>query len=134
MYTLYTDGGSRGNPGISACAFVLLKKEQIIEIESKYIGISTNNYAEYSGLKMGIDYFSKKYNTEELQIYMDSELIVKQITGEYKIKSEELQKLNSHIWKNLSKIKFKIQHIPRSKNYIADKLVNIVLDTKELIN
>jgi len=132
MINIYTDGGSRGNPGPSACAFLIMDSEIILAFDAIYTGINTNNFAEYSGLLLASKYIKKniKHNSE-IQIYMDSELVVNQMTGKFKINNDELNKLKKLIDQNLVGVKYKISHIERSKNSHADKLVNIVLDSIE---
>ncbi|MBU1016999.1 MAG: ribonuclease HI family protein [Patescibacteria group bacterium] len=125
---LYTDGGSRNNPGQAAIGVVLMDNEKTVIKLGKKIGIATNNIAEYSALIFGIE-TALKYQPKELICFMDSELAVKQLTGAYKIKNAELQKLAIKV-KNLEnqfeKVQFK--YIPREQNSMADSLVNAALD------
>lgn len=132
---IYSDGGSRGNPGPAACAFVVIDDGKVIFKNSKYLETATNNFAEYSGAIEALTWLSNsKYLNQDLPItfYMDSELVVKQINGEYKIKDETLKKLILIIRNLLSKIKTKIifKSVPREKNKLADFLVNKQLDSK----
>ncbi|MCX6741312.1 MAG: ribonuclease HI family protein [Candidatus Parcubacteria bacterium] len=126
---LYTDGGARGNPGPAGIGGVLYneKKEKIFDY-GKYIGEATNNQAEYQSLLFALEQ-AKKYGAEEVTCYLDSELIVKQMRGEYRIKDKDLGKLFIKIW-NLSQGFKKItwHHVPREKNKTADALVNQALD------
>lgn len=130
LYKLFTDGGSRGNPGKSACAFAIYDKEdKLIFCEAKYLGIGTNNNAEYIALFEGLKYiYENLSDTNILEIFMDSELIVKQISGIYKIKDSNLKNIYMKLKVYLQKIDYKISHIPRSKNSYTDKLVNDCLD------
>jgi len=131
---IYTDGGARGNPGPAAIGvfFPDLKKEY-----GDYIGKATNNIAEYSALIFGLKKAKQligkeKTKATEIEIRSDSELMVRQLRGEYKLKEEHIQKLFIEVW-NL-KTEFKdilFKHIPREENVIADKLVNKELDTKQ---
>lgn len=131
MYTLFTDGGSRGNPGNSACAYYLFEGTQLKDFGGKFLGITTNNNAEYSGLINGLKY-STKLGITDLEVCMDSELAIKQILGIYKVSSDSIIELHrevKNLEKNFKKISFK--HVPREENKFADKLVNIILDTEE---
>lgn len=126
---IYTDGGSRGNPGPSAIGVVINDKEY-----SEYLGTKTNNQAEYLALifslKKAKQLFGKKKAKEsEIEVRMDSELVVKQLNGHYKILEKELQPLFLEVWNlrlDFKKVEFK--HIPREQNKRADKLVNYSLD------
>lgn len=130
MFKLFTDGGSRGNPGHAAIGFVIIDDDKIIDEFSEYIGIATNNIAEYKALAAGIERLIEN-GTKEVEIFMDSELVVKQIKGEYKVKNSELKLEYSKIKTLLSSFgSYKIKYVPREENKIADKLVNFALDTK----
>jgi ribonuclease HI len=126
---LFTDGGSRGNPGPSAIAFVICKMDDtVVEKSGSYIGETTNNQAEYQALKAGLER-TQQLGVRELLVNMDSELVVKQINGQYKIKNAELLPHYSAIKKlagNFEQIDF--AHVPRALNAIADKEVNRILD------
>lgn len=130
---VFIDGGSRGNPGPSACAFVVIINNRIFHQESRYLGITTNNEAEYQGLIMALDFLYKFDLSlyERIDIKMDSELIIKQITGEYNIKNANLKSFYNKVVKLIQIIKVKInfKHIPRSLNHLADDLVNSRLDS-----
>ncbi|MBD3362615.1 reverse transcriptase-like protein [Candidatus Dojkabacteria bacterium] len=130
-YSLFSDGGARGNPGPAGIGFLVFKGKKLIKFDGKYIGISTNNKAEYKALIMGLKQI-QKLNIKEIVCYLDSELIVKQIKGEYKVKSPDLKPLFETVQTYLSKIKnISFVHIPRSSNSFADKLANIALDAAE---
>lgn len=129
MMTLNTDGGARGNPGPSGIGIVLRNdsKEIIFEL-GKCIGIGTNNVAEYTALVTGIEKALEKGATS-LSCFLDSELIVKQLNGLYKVKNKDLKVYWDKI-KNLEK-KFKeisYKHVYREDNKEADLLVNKALD------
>lgn len=125
---VFTDGGSRGNPGISAFAFVVLEDGVEIFSGSGFLGISTNNKAEYTGLLEGLKFVLDK-NLRKVSFYSDSELMVKQIKGEYKVKDEDLKNFHRDCKDLISKLEnFEIIHIRREKNKKADLLVNKVLD------
>lgn len=130
MIEVFTDGGSRGNPGKAACAFVVYKENKVIHEEFSYLGITTNNQAEYSGLLNALKYLISN-NILEAKFYSDSELMVKQILRLYKVKDAGIQKIYTEVIKEISKFKkFEISHIRREKNSVADKLVNKCLDEK----
>jgi ribonuclease HI len=122
---LYTDGGSRGNPGPSGIGVVILdsKRKKIREV-SKYIGETTNNVAEYLALVCGLEE-AATLSADEVVIYMDSELLAKQLSGEYRVKDENIKVLFE---KALGILKhfdsFEIKHISREKNKEADRLAN----------
>ena len=126
---IYTDGGSRGNPGPSALGVVIGDKEY-----GQYLGTMTNNQAEYEALvfalKKARELLGKtKAKLTELEVRMDSELIVKQMNAEYKIKDANLQKLFMEIWN--SRLDFKtveFKHVRRESNKDADRMVNKALD------
>ena len=130
MYKLFSDGGSRSNPGLSATGCIIFNKDNLlIDFSSTFLGISTNNEAEYKALHEGIQLAIKK-DIKELTCYLDSELVVKQLNGLYKINKSELKILNSEIIRlkeNFTTLTF--NHIPRKDNAFADKLVNIILDS-----
>ncbi len=128
---IYTDGGSRGNPGPSALGVVVGDKEY-----GEYLGVMTNNQAEYRALVFALKKAkqllgSKKAKETEVEVRMDSELIVRQMIGRYKILDEGLQLLFMEIW-NL-RLDFKsvsFVHVPREQNKRADKMVNQALDAR----
>jgi ribonuclease HI len=129
---LYTDGGSRGNPGHAGCGCILFDETlNLISFDAEAFLELTNNQAEYKALILGIK-LAIKNNIDELVCYLDSELIVKQLNGEYKIKDEKIKAVKpliDELCKNFKEIIF--IHIPREKNKFADKLVNISIDAFE---
>jgi len=130
---IYTDGGSRGNPGQSAIGFLIYgPNKEILEQFYECIGIRTNNYAEYYAIIKALD-AAKKYGCEEAVVYTDSSLAYNQISGFWKIKDDEIRKMVILVKKEIVNFKiFKIIHIPREKNKEADKLVNVALNLNEL--
>jgi len=126
---IYTDGGSRGNPGPAAAGFVIGDKEY-----SEYLGKQTNNYAEYYALIFALKKTKSllgkiKAKTTEVEVRMDSELIVRQMNGIYKIMEPDLKPLFVDVWNlrmDFKKVEFK--HVPREQNKRADRLVNFALD------
>lgn len=130
---LNTDGGSRNNPGDAGIGYVISDVEgNVVEMQKKYIGIATNNEAEYQALLSGVQHITNFYpSCEKLTIYADSELMVKQLRGEYKIREQHLRVFADAILESLKTLKsHKIIHILREKNKLADKLVNQALDEK----
>lgn len=127
---IYTDGGSRGNPGLAACAFVVYENDQIIFERSLFLGTTTNNVAEYSGVLNAIEWCLGLSAKCQIEFYLDSELVVKQMKGEYRIKDAKLEKLFNKIQFQISNFKFQIvwHHVPRAQNSRADFLVNQELD------
>jgi len=131
-----TDGGSRGNPGPAAIGVYATSKDKEIFTLSETIGETTNNVAEYSAVIRSLEVMvEKEIYTEKLKYILDSELIVKQITGKYKIKKIHLRELREKIVKLVNILKEKGQiklmtfvNVPREQNKIADKLVNEALD------
>lgn len=126
---LYSDGGSRGNPGPSASGYVLLDATgKIIKKGGEYLGITTSNQAEYQALKLGLEEaLSLGHNT--VSVYLDSLLVVNQMKGVFKVKNRDLWPIHQSI-KEITK-KFKdvtFKHVPRELNKMADKEVNEILD------
>jgi ribonuclease HI len=128
---LYTDGGSRGNPGPSAIGFVVMDmQDNVLRTESKYLGLTTNNQAEYQGLKEGLE-ACRKMNIAEVHVHMDSLLVVNQMKGAYKVKNRDLWPIYESIKElvtHFSKVTF--THVPRELNKIADGMVNECLDAQ----
>ncbi|MCW3994726.1 MAG: ribonuclease HI family protein [Candidatus Bathyarchaeota archaeon] len=130
---IYSDGGARGNPGPAAIAFLALNQRgEIIKADSRFIGERTNNQAEYEALLLALN-FAHQARAQEVICYLDSELVVKQLNGEYSVKNRELQQL----WRKVSELKAGFQsirfvNVPRSNTYIsrADALVNRSLDAE----
>ena len=131
-FTAYIDGGARGNPGPAAYGVVIRTAEGKILAElSKYLGSQTNNFAEYSGLVAVLEY-AQKQNLRDIEVFSDSELLVKQMNGLYKVNHPALKKLFDRA-KELSRQlqRFSIHHVLRRYNRDADLLVNRVLDAQE---
>jgi len=128
---IYTDGGSRGNPGPSALGVVIEDGQgRILKEYSHYLGEATNNQAEYEAVIFALQK-AKQLKVKELEIKTDSELIGRQLLGEYKIKDSDLQPLFIKAWNlRLDYKKVNIKIIPREQNKKADKLVNQELDAK----
>lgn len=131
---IYCDGGSRGNPGNSASAFVVVDNNKVIHKESKFLGINTNNIAEYSAVKMAIDWLIKNSVKEEVTINLDSQLVERQLNGFYRVKDLKLKEIYDVVKIEIQKNNLKIKFIwgYRDKNEIADQLVNEELDKHSL--
>lgn len=133
MFFLNCDGGSRGNPGPSSSGAVLFDdNEKIIDSVGEYLGIKTNNYAEYNAVSIGIK-MALKNAVEDITIRLDSQLIVRQMSGMYKIKSPHLILIQNEInglLKYFTTYQFK--HVYREFNKDADSVVNEVLDKQKL--
>jgi len=133
IYEIYSDGGSRGNPGPGASAFIVYKNKELLYQKGFFLPHTTNNIAEYFAVLMAVTWLSKNFSkAEKLKILysLDSELVVKQLQGVYKIKNEKLKIIFVKIKKIILDSKFGItfQHIPREKNKAPDAIVNKVLD------
>lgn len=131
---LFCDGGSRGNPGPSAYGFVLYDAAgNLLEKCGNYLGITTNNQAEYQGLIDGLKLILAKYQDASVQITMDSLLVVNQVKGAYKVKNLGLKPLHTEVLSLLSKLSsWSIHHTLRGGNSLADSLVNQALDQASL--
>ncbi len=125
---LYTDGASRGNPGKAGCGALIVYKGKEIELK-EYIGEATNNIAEYKALLLGLNYIKDNIpQVKEISIFSDSELVVKQLKREYKVKNNGIIPLYMKVINILSEYNWKIKHIPREKNKKADRLANLAID------
>lgn len=125
------DGGARGNPGPAAYGVVVRNAEgKIIDEIAEYLGIQTNNFAEYSGLLAALEYaVREKYPS--LKVVSDSELLVKQMKGQYRVKNPGLLELYDRARAMVGKLeRFSIDHVLREHNREADRLVNKVLDSR----
>ncbi|MBN1332062.1 ribonuclease HI family protein [Candidatus Dojkabacteria bacterium] len=130
-YKLFTDGGARGNPGPAGIGAILFDdNDKLLWLESQYIGEATNNEAEYKAIILGLTYFKKFFGSKKITLncYLDSELVVKQLNSEYKIKHPNLKMFYNEIQNLIKDMEVSFEHIYREKNSFADKLVNISLD------
>ena len=130
--TAHIDGGARGNPGPAAYGVVIRDpKGKVLAELARYLGTQTNNFAEYSGLLAALEY-AQQQKFPALKVFSDSELLVKQMKGEYKVRHPELQKLYAKAQELTRGLQhFSIQHVLRRYNHDADLLVNQVLDSQE---
>ena len=128
---VYSDGGARGNPGPAAIAFLIIdKKDYICKKVSRFLGKRTNNQAEYEALIAALE-ASASLEATEVTSHLDSEVVTKQLTGEYRVRNRELQQL----WKKVQELKrcfisVRFVSVPRSESHIqeVDRLVNATLD------
>lgn len=126
---LFADGGSRGNPGPAASGAVLLTpRGAVLEEIGEYLGTATNNVAEWTALCIGLEAALRR-GLRRLAVRMDSELVVKQMLGEYRVKHADLRPLYARAQALLRKFdEMSIAHVPRRQNTLADAVVNRVLD------
>jgi ribonuclease HI len=131
ILTIFTDGGARGNPGPAGIGVVIKSEKEIVESFGRYIGETTNNQAEYRALIAAL-LRASTLRAEEVQCKLDSELVVKQMRREYKVRDKGLQSLFLEAWNlavSFKKISF--SHIPREENIEADAEVNAAIDLHE---
>ncbi|OGQ08818.1 MAG: hypothetical protein A3G32_06590 [Deltaproteobacteria bacterium RIFCSPLOWO2_12_FULL_40_28] len=132
-WVLYSDGASRGNPGeAGAGAYLVNEKGEEIKL-TLYLGQKTNNQAEYEALLLGLREL-KKYKVKDLTIRADSELLIKQLKGEYRVKHPNLIPLFEEAKKYLASFSaLKLEHVRREQNEEADALANLAIDEKDII-
>ncbi|MBI4479090.1 MAG: ribonuclease HI family protein [Acidobacteria bacterium] len=125
----YIDGGSRGNPGPAGYGVVIQDAAgKTVESLSRSIGKATNNVAEYHALLAALEYIADR-DGARLQVYCDSELVVRQMQGRYRVQSPDLKPLHQRARQLAGQLeRFAIQHIPREKNHLADQLANEAMD------
>lgn len=132
---IFTDGASRGNPGHASFGFTVSDASgKLLHKGAKYIGITTNNVAEYTGVLEALKFVKEKYGDQllEVALYADSKLVAEQLSGRFKVKSPHLKPI-------IEKIKILglelggviYSHVPREKNRVADRLANLALDSRE---
>jgi ribonuclease HI len=138
-YKIFTDGGSRGNPGIAGAGFVVFDQgdEKIFEA-GFFLGKKTNNEAEYLGFLRSLEWVrdQKLDNIDVTDWFLDSKLVVEQINKNWKIKEQRLKEIANDCWKILDTLPHlgKIAHIPREKNCLADALANKAMDSSSSFN
>lgn len=128
----YADGGSRGNPGKAACAAVVCNEDgdELLR-RNRLLGKTTNNVAEYEGVLLALA-LCRELGARHVTLRLDSELVVRQVDGSYKVKHSEMQRLHTIVKELMAEFdSVAVEHIPRAKNKIADALVNAALDGKE---
>ena len=125
---IYADGGSRGNPGPAGAGAVIMRGDEVVASVSEFLGYATNNVAEYTGLVRALEK-AKELGLQQVEVLMDSELVVKQMNGEYKVKNSGLIPLFQKARQLASGFsEFKISHIRREYNKKADALANRAMD------
>ena len=129
ILNLYTDGACRGNPGYGGAGVVLTdEKGNILGTTGKFLGLCTNNLAEYQALIIGLEEAIKRH-CRKLHIFLDSELLVNQINGAYRVKNDKLKILMGDVRRLLASFDgYIVEHIGRDKNQAADKLANQAID------
>lgn len=129
--TLFADGGSRGNPGPAASGAVLVDGNgALLEEVGEYLGVATNNVAEWTALLLGLQAAANR-GIRRLAVRLDSELVVRQMRGEYRVKHADLQPLHRRALALLKRFEHvDLRHVPRKQNALADRLVNSVLDAQ----
>ncbi len=129
LIKIYTDGGSRGNPGPSASGFVIYDADDKTIVRSaSYIGVTTNNQAEYISIRNALQY-ACKLSPKEVHAFMDSQLVINQLNGIYKVKNQDLWPIYKAVKDLSAKLpKITFSHVPRENNKVADALVNESLD------
>jgi len=127
-FTVNVDGGARGNPGPAAIGVVLRDGGEVVEEVGETIGEATNNVAEYRALLRGIE-LAAEHGATELDLVGDSELVVRQVEGRYKVKNAGMKKLHEEVKRALRGFdSWSIRHVRRESNADADRLVNEALD------
>lgn len=127
---IYADGGSRGNPGPSASGFVLIDPSTngVLMDKGEYIGVTTNNQAEYLALKYALEE-AQKMGAKQVDVYMDSLLVVNQLRGSFKVRNRDLYPIHDAVQELIKGFeKFSITHVPRELNKLADAAVNRAMD------
>ena len=128
-WLLMVDGAARGNPGDAGCGAVILDKNGTVKQElSRYLGHATNNVAEHEGLIMGLEALLK-LGKKRIRVQSDSQLLVRQLNGEYRVKDEKLKALSHKAIALLRQFEaYRIVHVPRELNKLADRLANQGID------
>lgn len=127
-----TDGASRGNPGNASYGYVIVERNgAILHQEGKTLGVTTNNVAEYTAVLAALTYIKNRWGNEGVvvEVRADSRLVVEQLSGRFKIKSEHLRVIYDQIKRLMEELKeIRFTHVPRAQNFIADRLANQALD------
>lgn len=131
LFKLFIDGASRGNPGSASVGCVIKRNDVTLQEHGYYIGIKTNNQAEYFALLVGLHFALPQINAQDdLIIISDSELMVKQLNGQYRVKDPILQKLYIRAKEMLRSVNHRVTHVLRAHNSHADMMANKALDEK----
>lgn len=128
---LYSDGAARGNPGLAGAGAVLVEPSgQVVDRLGKFLGTQTNNFAEYMGLLLGLRR-AKELGVREVEVFADSELMIRQLGGRYQVKSPSLRPLYEEALKLLNTFeRVKLVHVPREMNRAADEMSNQAIDER----
>ncbi|MFZ5468192.1 MAG: ribonuclease HI family protein [Myxococcota bacterium] len=128
---VYSDGAARGNPGPSGAGAVLVEPSgQVVDRLGKYLGVQTNNYAEYMGLLLGLKR-ARELGVREVEVFADSELMIRQLGGRYQVKSPTLRPLYEEALRLLNDFsRVKLVHVPREMNTAADEMSNRAIDER----
>ena len=128
---VYSDGAARGNPGLSGAGAVLVEPSgQVVDKLGKFLGKQTNNYAEYMGLLLGLRR-ARALGVREVEVFADSELMIRQLGGRYQVKSPSLRPLYDEAVKLLNDFsRVKLVHVPREMNKAADEMSNRAIDER----
>jgi ribonuclease HI len=126
---VHVDGGARGNPGPAAAAAVVSTPDgDVLDEAHEYLGVATNNVAEYRGLLLGLDR-AHALGADEVEVVNDSELVAKQVNGQYKVKHPDMKPLHAAAKHALGQFaRWRVRSVPRAQNAAADALVNQALD------
>ena len=128
--TIFTDGASRNNPGEAGAGIFIVRDSVPIEMITRYLGRTTNNVAEYTAAIIGLEH-AVKLRASSVKLYADSELLVRQLNGQYKVRNEGLKPLFAKVKELIAKIGcVEVQYIPREQNKEADALANRAIDEK----
>lgn len=132
-WRLFVDGASRNNPGASGAGLCLLKGDQVFLQEGYYLGIKTNNQAEYLAFLLGLFVIERHITPyDSVTILADSQLLVRQINGEYRVKQQHLKPLHALAVQGVSRFSAQVQHVMREGNQQADEMANYGIDRKVL--
>jgi ribonuclease HI len=128
---VYSDGAARGNPGPSGAGAVLVEPSgQVVDRLGKFLGVQTNNFAEYMGLLIGLRR-ARQLGVQEVEVFADSELMIRQLNGRYQVKSPSLRPLYEEALRLLSEFqRVKLVHVPREMNAQADEMSNRAIDER----
>lgn len=125
---VYCDGGSRGNPGPAASGAVLVNDAgEVVETAQEFLGTATNNVAEYNAVVLGIG-LVRKHELESVEFLLDSQLVVRQLNGQYKVKHPDMKVQFDKIQRLLHGLDIRFTHVPRAENHLSDTVVNQCLD------
>ncbi len=128
---IFCDGGSRGNPGPSAAGVVITTTEgKIVAEYCEYLGVQTNNYAEYSAVLLALRNIDQQHLGGKITFYLDSQLVVRQLNGEYKVKNTNIKSLYEQIISQIGNLNVSFHHVYREDNKLADAQVNKCLDER----